>query len=148
MSARNFEFVVREDATHTLVGRLTWRSGSGAYTGVRGEGKWATQANVSSLAYAVYDLGTDEVPITATLVTSGTWTVSSVLVDTPVTPSTTPSSDALWKLDQVGYNLSADLSATAFPTGGNNYVVRVTATFSDGSVGIDSLRCLATAHSA
>lgn len=103
-----------EDGSATVLGRVTARDGSGTATGVRGEGNWLQQADLSSITCSVFDLSS-ETPDTA--IATPTITISSVIVDSPV------STTVLWTEDTTGYNFIVDLAASNFPTGNNVYRV-------------------------
>lgn len=102
-----------EDSSSTFMCRMLASDGSAAQ-----------QADVTSIAYSVYDRTGGAVVI------SGTLTVSSVVFDTLQT-------GAPWTLDSTGYNFKATLAATAYPTGGRLYRVEFKWTFADGTVGFD-----------
>ena len=110
------DFYVRwaEDGSATVLARVTARDGTGSYTGVRGEGNWLKQADVSTITCKVFDLdGTD--PTTPTR--EPAVTVSSAILDTPVTDGED------WDEDDTGYNFQHDLLSTDFPTGERRYRV-------------------------
>ena len=115
----------REDSTATILARITSRAGSGAATGVNGEGNFLQIADVSSIALNVYDLDADD-PTTAE--NTETVVVASTVLDTVVT------SNVIWTLDTVGYNFVHDLSATYFSTGNRRYQAEYVFTLTDGSV--------------
>lgn len=119
MSAPIHKVVVMEDTSATFMCRMLASDGSAAQ-----------QADVSSIAYSVYDRTGGSV------VTSGTLTVSSVVFDTLQT-------GAPWTYDSTGYNFKTTLATTAFPTGGRLYRVEFKWTFSDSAVGIDAYDCRA-----
>lgn len=120
-----FAVTWREDGSATVLGRLTARNGTGAATGVAGEGNWLKQADVSTITCAVYDLDS-ATPSTA--ISTPTVTVSSAVLDTPVTTT------VLWTVDTTGYNFIHDLAATAFPTGSRRYSVEYKVTLTGGAV--------------
>ena len=93
-----------EDGDATVLGRITSRAGSGAATGIDGEGNWLEQADVASITCSVFDLDSD----------------------TPVTVNT------LWTVDTTGYNFIHDLAATNFPTGSNRYSVEYAVSMTNG----------------
>lgn len=118
-----------EDGSATILGRLTGgTNATGAATGVAGEGKWIKQADLISggLTYAVFD---ESSTTPSTAITSGSLTISSVILDTPSTSST------YWTRDTVGYNFIWDAPATLFPTGGHRYVLEIRAESSGSIVG-------------
>lgn len=113
-----------EDGDATVLGRLTARNGSGSATGVDGEGNWIQQADVSTITCKVFDIEDDDTEITP----APTVTVSSAILDTPVT------TNVIWTEDDVGYNFVHDLAASYFPVGGRRYRVEYTVTLSGGAV--------------
>lgn len=124
MSAqRVFKVVWHEDGSATALGRATARNGSGGATGMRGEGSWLKQADVSTITCAVYDKSSST-PETA--IATPTVTVSTSVIDSPVT------SNEIWTEDTTGYNFLHDLAASNFPTGDHVYRVSYTWTLSGG----------------
>lgn len=115
----------KEDGDCTVLGRITARNGSGDATGINGEGNWLQQADVSEIERKVFDLdgSTPDTP-TAT----DTLTISSVVLDTPVT------TNVIWTLDTTGYNFIDDIGAAKFPVGGRNYRVEYKVTLTGGQV--------------
>lgn len=101
-----------EDGSATALARVTARDATGAATGISGEGKWIKQADLSSITCAIYDLSSST-PDTAT--STPTVTISSAIIDTPVTDG------VIWDVDSTGYNFLFDFAATAFPTGNHRY---------------------------
>ena len=101
-----------EDGSATILGRVTSRSGSGAATGVDGEGNWVQQSDLSSIPCAVFDVSNANTSIATPSVT-----ISSVILDTPVT------TNVIWTIDSTGYNFIVDLAAASFPIGGHIYAV-------------------------
>lgn len=123
--ANEFEVEWNEDATATVLARITARDGSGAATGKDGEGNWLEQADISAITCKVFDLD-GETPDTP--IAEPTVTISSVVLDTPVT------SNAIWTKDVYGYNFLHDLANTNFPTGNHKYRVEYTVTLTGGAV--------------
>ncbi len=80
------------------------------------------QADVTSIAYTVYDLTAG-----ALSSASASLTVSSVIFDTLQT-------NARWTVDSTGYNFGFALPAAKIPTGDNVYVVDVAITPASGAV--------------
>ena len=121
----NFQVVWKEDSTATVLGRLTARNGTGTATGVAGEGRWLKQADISTIAYKIFDLNsaTPDTPIK-----TDTATVSAVVLDTVVT------STEIWTKDAIGYNFLHDLAATDFPIGDRLYELEYVVTLSGGAV--------------
>ena len=126
MAANTIKVVWTEDGDCTVLGRVTARDGTGAWTGVDGEGNFLKQADLSTITCAVYDLDS-ATPTTA--VATPTVTISSAVLDTPVTTT------VLWKLDPYGYNFIHDLPNTAFPTGGHRYRAEYKFTTTGSKVG-------------
>lgn len=113
-----------EDGSATVLARITARDGSGAATGVAGEGYWLEQADIDSITCKVFALdgATPTVAITEPSVD-----VATAVLDTPVT------STVLWTKDSVGYNFLHDLSASVFPEGDQRYQVEYTVTLTGGT---------------
>lgn len=97
---------------------------SGAYLMARvlgGDGSAVQQADVSSIAYSVYDSDDTSSPATGTL------TVANVVYDTLQT-------DSRWTADATGYNVGWSAPASLFPTGDRVYLVEVAVTPASGEV--------------
>lgn len=109
-----------EDGSATVMARLMARNGSGDT--VTGEGKWLKQADFTSITCNIFDTTAAD----AEVGTAPTVTVSSVIIDTPVTDR------AIWTKDDVGYNFLLDLAGTYFPTGGHVYTVQMYAALTGG----------------
>lgn len=128
MNLSPFKVIWREDGGCTLLARVTARDGTGAWTGVRGEGNWVKQADLAAqgtgITCSVFDRSA-ATPDTATA--TPTVTITSAIQDTPVT------NGYLWDVDDVGWNFLFDLAGTNFPTGGKLYRIEVTFT-TTGSV--------------
>jgi len=95
---------------------------SGAYLMARvlgGDGAAVQQADVSSIAYSVYDMDDTSSPATGTL------TVANVVYDTLQT-------DARWTKDSTGYNFGWAAAATLFPTGDKLYLAELLFTPASG----------------
>ena len=120
-----FQVEWTEDSDATVLGRITARNGSGSATGVNGEGNWLQQADVSTITWKVFDVDS-ATPETA--IASGSVTVSTSVLDTPVT------TNVIWTKDATGYNFLHDLAATNFPTGGRTYRLEYVATLTGGAV--------------
>jgi len=120
-----FQVAWTEDSDVTVLGRITSRTGSGAATGVAGEGNFLQQADVTSITWKVFDLQS-ATPDTA--ITSGTSTVSTVVLDTVVTTS------VLWTKDTTGYNFAQDMAASNFPIGDRTYRLEFVVTLTGGAV--------------
>lgn len=120
-----FNVMWDEDGDATVLGRITARNGTGAATGVDGEGNWLKIADVSTITCKVFDLrsATPSTPITTPTVT-----VATAVLDTPVT------TNVLWTKDSTGYNFLHDLAASNFPTGEHWYRVEYKVTLSGGAV--------------
>lgn len=120
----DFQVEWNEDGSATVLGRITARNGTGAATGVSGEGKWIKIADVSSITCKVFDLdsATPNTPIATPTVT-----VSASVIDTPVTSS------EIWTQDSVGYNFLHDLASSNFPDGSHVYTVEYEVTLTGGT---------------
>ena len=120
-------FVVQwnEDGSATVLGRITARDGSGAATGVNGEGNWLQQADITSITAKIFDLDS-ATPDTATA--TPTVTISTDVLDTPVT------TNVIWTVDSTGYNFVHDLASTSFPSGNRQYRVEYEVTLTGGTV--------------
>jgi hypothetical protein len=114
-----------EDGDCTVLARVVARNGSGAATGVDGEGNWIEVADLTSITCKVFDLSssTPDTPITTPTVT-----IADAIKDPPVTSAT------LWTEDDTGYNFLHDLAASNFPTGDHRYLVEYTFTLTGGGV--------------
>lgn len=121
----HFRVVWKEDGSPTILGRITARLGTGAATGVDGEGNFLKQVDISTITCAIYDRSstTPDVAISTPVVT-----IATSVLDTPVTDK------VIWTQDDTGYNLLHDLPNTAFPTGGRLYVVEYVVTLTGGGV--------------
>lgn len=84
-------------------------------------GSYLTQASLSSITYAVFNL-TGNTP--STVLSSGTLTISSVVFDSLQT-------DARWTTDSVGYNFRVTIPGSAFALAATLYRVEVTFTDTD-----------------
>lgn len=102
---------VFEDGGASLMARVVGNNGASI-----------TQAGISTITYAVYDLhaGTE-------IVASTSLTVSAVVFDTLQT-------DARWTEDTTGYNFRHDIAANVFTTGDLTYRVEYKFTPSSGAV--------------
>jgi hypothetical protein len=129
-----FDVVFNEDGSATALGRITARDGSGAATGLDGEGNFLQVADVSTITCNVYDLDSDT-PDTAII--TPTVTVATSVLDTVAT------TNVLWTKDSIGYNFIHDLPITAFPTGGNMYLVEYKITTAGGTVGFGRYKGIA-----
>jgi hypothetical protein len=78
------------------------------------------QANVSTIAYSVFDKSD---PTTATA--TGTLTIASVIFDTLQT-------DSRWTKDETGYNFAWNVPASIFATGDKTYRIEVKITPTSG----------------
>lgn len=118
------QVIWQEDGTATVLARFAGRQGSGAATGVAGEGKWVRQVDLLSITVRVFDETTGEE------ITDGAQTVAiaDVILDVPVT------STELWTADTVGYNFLHDLAAEYFPDGGHHYRAEYKYTFQNGAI--------------
>ena len=123
--ASPFQVVWREDGDATVLARITARDGTGAATGVDGEGNFLKQADITSISCAIFDLDGDDIN---TAISTPTVTVATHVLDTPVTTA------VLWTKDTTGYNFLHDLKGTEFPTGGSRYSVEYKVTLSGGAI--------------
>lgn len=124
MSKNVYAVTWHEDGSCTALARVTARDGTGAATGVSGEGKWVKQADLTSITCAVYDRSSTT-PDTA--IASPTVTISSAIQDTPVTDG------VIWDVDGTGYNFLHDLAHTNFPSGGHRYLIEYIFTPTSGN---------------
>jgi len=115
----------KEDSTVEVLGRVTARNGSGAATGINGEGKFLQQADVSSITAKVYNLTDDADTVDTDL---GSLTVSTVILDT------VDSSNEVWTLDSIGYNFRHQIANTVFTDGGDIYRVEYKFTLTGSEV--------------
>ena len=125
MSAKTtFYGTWNEDGTATIQGRVIARDGTGAT--VAGEGKLVKMADLSSITIKVFNISAD--PPTETY--TATLTISAVIFDSLQT-------DATWvpTVDSTGFNFSADIPASAFPTGDQKYRAEVKYTTTGSSIG-------------
>ena len=126
--AQQIETTWQANSVNTLLCRVSAPDGTGQPTGVRGEGNWLKQADISTLSYVVQDI-TDETAIT-TVIASTSLTVIAVVSDT-ITTNT-----ARWTADGVGYNFSHSIPAASFPTRGNRYRIVYTLTLTGGNASV------------
>lgn len=124
-AARAFQVVWNEDGDATALGRLTARNGSGAATGVDGEGNFAQQGDLTSITFEVFEL--DDDGVFQSQGAAEAVTIASSILDTPVT------TNVLWTVDTTGYNFIHDIPAAKFPTGGKIYKIEYNFTFSGGA---------------
>ena len=112
----------QEDGSAVIKARLSADDGTGSATGVSGEGNFIKQADISTITRLIKNVtaGTDD--------GGASLTVSSTIVDTPVTSS------AKWKTDATGYNFIDIIPATKFATGGSVYQVEYKITLTGGLV--------------
>lgn len=103
---------LRIGTTETFLARVTSRDGAGAATGVAGEGKYITAAQVSTIACTVYDRSstTPDVSIATPTITSS----AVIAADT--------SSTEIWTLG-TGYNFlfDCDMATALVATAGRRY---------------------------
>ncbi len=115
----------KEDGDATVLARLTARNGSGAATGIDGEGNFLQIADISTITCKIFDLDS-ATPDTA--ISTPTVTVSTNVLDTVITAQT------IWTRDTTGYNFLHDLAGSEFPTGERRYRVEYTVTLTGGAV--------------
>jgi len=113
-----------EDGDATCLGRVTARNGTGAATGVDGEGNFIKQADVSAIERKIFDLdgSTPDTPVTTNP------TISTVILDTPVT------TNVLWTKDSTGFNFLDDIAGSNFPVGENRYRIEYKFTLTGGAI--------------
>jgi hypothetical protein len=116
----------KEDSSCEVLGRVTARNGSGAATGVSGEGKFLQQADVSSITAKVYNITDD--PSGESPVLEATLTVSTVILNT------VDDSGEVWTQDDIGYNFRHSIASTVFTDGGDIYRVEYKFTLTGGEV--------------
>lgn len=109
---QDFPVEFREDGTALCLARVTADDATGSATGISGEGYWIKQADLYSITCAVYD-ESSSTPDTA--IATPTITISSVIIDTPVTDG------ILWTVDRTGYNFKCRMAASSFPNGNHKY---------------------------
>jgi hypothetical protein len=118
--AKSCKFIAYEDTGVILMGRIVTTAGTAI-----------TQAALSSIAYAVYDV-TDYDDVagtgTATLVIAGTLTISAVVFDSLQIP-------AIWTDlgDSTGYNFRVDAPVTWIPAAPKRYEIGFLATPASGA---------------
>jgi hypothetical protein len=111
MSAKIHALTVFEDSGFSLMARV---QGSDAAN--------VQQADISSIAYSVFDLSD-----TTTATATGTLTVASVVFDSLQT-------DARWTEDSTGYNFRWDVPASIGATGDKVYRIEIAFTPASGEV--------------
>lgn len=118
-----FAIRINEDSSLTLLGRIASRNGTGAATGKAGEGKFLKQADISTITCKVFDLD-GATPDTA--VATPTVTLSSAVLDTPVT------TDVDWTYDSYGYNFVHEIANTVFTEPNRHYLIEYKVTLVAG----------------
>jgi hypothetical protein len=101
----------QEDGSAYVFARVAAYDGTGAATGIDGEGKWIKQADLASISCDVFNI-TPGYATPTTAVASPTVTISSAIQDTPVT------SRENWTIDDIGWNFFFHLAPTNFATPG------------------------------
>lgn len=117
---------VNEDGSFSVLGRVCSLTGTGDTVNDR-EGPCLKQADVSTIACKVYDLGTNKDADTGTPVTPDpALTPAANLYDTLQTLG--------WDTykDPAGYNFRHDVAPTYVPTGGNWYALEYLITLTGG----------------
>lgn len=124
MSEIPYKVEWNEDGDCSVLARVCARNGSGAATGIDGEGNWIEPADLSSVTCKVFDLMslTPDTPITTPTVV-----IADAILDPPVTTA------VLWTEDTTGYNFLHDLAAANFPTGDHRYLVEYEFTLTGGA---------------
>lgn len=111
MSSKIHKLTVFEDTGFSLMARI---QGTDA--------KDVQQADVSSIAYSVYDLSSTGSPTD-----TGSLTVATVIYDTLQT-------DSRWDIDTTGYNFKWDVPASHVADGAKNYRFEIAFTPAIGEV--------------
>ena len=127
----------KANATNEIVARIHARQGTGAATGVSGEGNWLVQANIATITCSVFRL---DGPAPSTPVAQPTVVVASAVYDTPNTNS------QFWTVDGVGWNFLHAIPHTAITAVGGLYEVVYTITLTAGlgsAVGVLKYRAVA-----
>lgn len=86
------------------------------------DGVYIHQADVTSIAYTVYDLTN-----ASAVVGTGTLTVASVVYDAMQT-------DDIWERDTIGYNFKTIIPASRFPNASRRYLLNIAFTLASGYV--------------
>ncbi len=121
-----FEVDWQEDGTAKIRARITADDGSGAATGVAGEGNWLKEADIATngITWKAFTLVDGEPSEKA----SGTFVTADVIHDTPVT------STVNWRKDRIGYNFEAMLADTTFGSGDVTEYVEIRVELAGGTV--------------
>lgn len=106
-----------EDGSASVLGRVTARNGSGAFTGKAGEGNFAQIADIVTITAKV--LEQDEFGAFTEITPAPIVTIAAAILDVPGDTTT----NVLWTIDELGYNFIFDLDAIYFPTKGK--IIRV-----------------------
>lgn len=116
-----------EDGDATCLGRVTARNGTGAATGIEGEGNFIKQADlaVGGIERKIFDLDGDT-PNDPESTTNPT--ISVVVLDTVVTDN------VIWTKDATGYNFLDDIAASNFPIGDRRYRIEYKFTLTGGAI--------------
>lgn len=114
MKPKTFSGIYRENGLAVHYARLTADNGSGAATGVIGEGKYLQIADITSITMTVIEKLSGDVIVAPT-----TLTVSAVVSDTVVTSTT------VWT-QGAGYNFRHAMPAGSFPQSGVIYRTKYT----------------------
>ena len=123
----NIQVEWRGDGSATVIGRVTARNGSGAATGISGEGKFVQQADLSTITAKVFEKDADGVFVEIT--PAPTVTVATAILDTVDT------TNEIWTVDTIGHNFIHDLGAVYFPNGGKIVKAEYKFTYVGGDVG-------------
>ena len=123
--AASFQTIWHEDSSATVLGRLTARNGSGAYTGRQGEGRWLKEVDITSITCNVFDRSsaTPDTPFA-----TPTINVATAIFDSPET------NNQLWTKDKIGWNFLVDLAPSNFPTEDHQIEVEFKVTLTDATV--------------
>lgn len=107
--------VFRANATNYIRCRMAAPDGTGAVTGVDGEGKWLKIADFTgSITRNIYNLSA---AAPTTVVETATVTVATAIQDSPVT------STADWDVDSTGWNFKDTIEADVMTSRGGQYRV-------------------------
>lgn len=102
----------KEDSSAEILGRVTARNASGAFTGQRGEGKFVMQADVESIVCTHYDMTDDPNKENPTNIPT---LAADAILDVP------DDTGYSWIKDDIGYNFAHHIPPEYFPKGGHVY---------------------------
>ena len=127
LSTEDVHCIWQENGSATTLGRVTAWNGTGAATGINGEGRFVQQSDLSSITYGVYSRDNDGA-FTAVSGESGTLVIATNILDT------VDATNEVWTQDTVGYNFRHDLPATSFADAETFYLVEYVFTFTGGEI--------------